>query len=312
MDLSLWTRVFEFVNSCILIERQKALYRLHGFYEVLDKLVAQDFEELKQAETDIRAVEEVLQIASPKANPEVEKGLGLASHSFPINLTIGSLNKASLEDFEDALTNSQFEIEQSTLVPSGKHTVVPFKPSRAVEDEVAQKDYRWWKIGNLNLFAPLSQSTWRIWADLKPTEIEECREQVLWGKFFISSGNNFSHNYPLSAIDYRKCDVPHVKLHVKQPCPTGNDRRPTHSKEMWNIHRPYLCCTCSSLAVRACNGSMVWWDHAVWYILNHLEKFFPHAEHPSLMAKFVAFVIWVSCPSRLATQCQLTFNQTRT
>ena len=49
----------------------------------------------------------------------------------------------------------------------------------------------------------------------------------------------------------------------------------------------------------------------MWYVLNHLEKFFPHTEHPSLMAKFVAFIIWVSGPGRLATHCQIAFNQTR-
>ena len=102
-----------------------------------------------------------------------------------------------------------------------------------------------------------------------------------------------------------------MKLHVKQPYPTGADRRQSHSKEMWNIFRPYMRCTCSSLVVRACNGAMVWYDHAVWYVLNHLDKFFPHSEYPSLMAKFVAFIIWVSGLGRLATHCQIAFNQTR-
>ena len=274
--------------------------------------MAQDFEESEQADENTRAAESVLQLANPKANPDAEKGLGLASHSFLMNLIVDNLNKAALEDFEDAITNSQCETEQSTLIPSGKRMVIPFKPARAVEDAVSQTDHNCGKLENLNLFAPIAPSTWRIWTDLKAAEIVECREQVLWGKNFISSGNSFSHAFPISAFDYRKCYVPHVKLHTKLPCPTGNDRRPSHSKEMWNIFRPYLQCTCSSLAVRDCNGSMVWWDHAVWYVVNHLEKFFPHNEHPSLMAKFVAFIIWVSGPGRLATLCQLAFNQTRT
>ena len=228
----------------------------------------------------MHAAEGVLQIANPKANPDAEKGLGLTSHSFLVNLNIDSLNKAALEDYEDSITNSQFEAEESTLIPSGKRTVIPFKPARAVEDEVAQKDHMCWKLGNFNLAAPIARSTWRIWADLKPAEIDESCEQALWGKNFISSGTAFAHAFPISAFDYRKCHVPQVKLHVKQPCPTGADRRQSHSKEMWNIFRPYMQCTCSSLAVRACNGAMVWYDHAVWYVLNHLDKFFPHSEHP--------------------------------
>ena len=39
LDLSLWTHVFEFANSKVLANRQKALDRLHGFYDVLPKLV---------------------------------------------------------------------------------------------------------------------------------------------------------------------------------------------------------------------------------------------------------------------------------
>ena len=255
-----------------------------------------------------KAAEAVLQIANPRSNLDAEKGLGLTRHSFLMDLNIDSLNKAALEDFEDAITNLQVETKQSTLIPSGKRTVVPFKPPRAMEDEVAQKDHNCRKLGNLNLAAPISKSTWRIWADLKHAEIEECREQALWGKIFITSGTVVSHAFPISSFDYDKCDMPFVKLHVKLPCPTGSDRRPTHSKEMWNIFRPYLQCTCSSLVVRDCNGSMVWWDHAVWYVINHLEKFFPHNEHPSLMAKFIAFMIWVSGPGRLSTLCQIAFN----
>ena len=180
LDLSLWTRVFEFANSPILIERQKALDRLREFNELLPKLVAQDFEESEQADKNMRAAEAVLQLANPKANPDAEKGLGLASHSFLMNLTIDNLNKVALEDFEDAITNSQCETEQSTLIPSGKRTVIPFKPARAVEDAVSQTDHNCGKLGNSNLAAPIASSTWCIWADLKAAEIVECREQALW------------------------------------------------------------------------------------------------------------------------------------
>ena len=312
LDLSLWTWVFEFANSRVLTDKQKALDCLQEFNELLPKLVAQDFEENEQADENTRATEVVLQLANPMANLDAEKGLGSSSHSFLMNLTIDSLNKVALEDFKDAITNSQCEIEQSTLIPLGKRIVIPFKPARAVEDAVSQIDHNCGKLENLNLSAPIVPSAWRIWADLKTAEIEECHEQALWDKNFISSGNSFSHAFPISAFDYRKCNVPHVKLHTKLPCPTGNDRRPSHSKEMWNIFRSYLRYTCSSLAIRDCNGSMVWWNHTVWYVINHLEKFFPHNEHPSLMVKFVAFIIWVSGPGRLATLCQLAFNQTCT
>ena len=111
LDLSLWTRVFEFANSRVLTDRQKALDRLREFHEILPKLVLRDFEELEQAEENTKTVEAVLQIANPCSNPDAEKGIGLISHSFLMDLNIDSLNKAALEDFEDAITNSQVETE---------------------------------------------------------------------------------------------------------------------------------------------------------------------------------------------------------
>ena len=35
-------------------------------------------------------------------------------------------------------------------------------------------------------------------------------------------------------------------------------------------------CACKFLDTRApCESSIIWFDHAVWYILNHLENLFP-------------------------------------
>ena len=81
------------------------------------------------------------------------------------------------------------------MIPSGKRTIIPFKPARVVEDAVLQTDHNCQKLGNLNLSAPIAPSTWRIWVDLKMAKIEECHEQALWGKNFISSGNSFSQHY---------------------------------------------------------------------------------------------------------------------
>ena len=147
--------------------------------------------------------------------------------------------------------------------------------------------------------------------DLKQSEVDECREHALSGTQFIKAATTFVHGFPLSMYDHTKCDVQFLKLHVKLCCPTGADRRDKHPQEMWNIHRRYLRCTCSSQAVRTCNGNVIWWDHAVWYIINHLDKFFPQSHYPTLMSKYIAFVIWVSGPGRLAVQCQLAFNHTR-
>lgn len=42
---------------------------------------------------------------------------------------------------------------------------------------------------------------------------------------------------------------------------------------------------------------------------NHLDKFY--LECPTLKAQYIAFVVWISGPSTLSLQCQLTFNHYR-
>jgi hypothetical protein len=124
--------------------------------------------------------------------------------------------------------------------------VVPFTPQRAVEDQASQKDHRVWAIGNINLPAPIPESTWRIWAALSPTEIEKCKEHVVAGTQLIKNATIFLSGFALYHFDHTKCEVESLKLHIKQICPTVVDRQERHPEEIWNILRPYLRCICSS------------------------------------------------------------------
>jgi hypothetical protein len=69
-------------------------------------------------------------------------------------------------------------------------------------------------------------------------------------------------------------------------------------------------CTCSHNAKSGCCGTMIWCDHAVWFILNNLPRFFD-ARYPSLAAKFGAFITWISAAGLLAVKSQITFNAYR-
>jgi hypothetical protein len=311
LDLAMWTRVFEYANSDKPEERDKAMARLKGFQAILRDLLAQDFEEMEKARRETLIAEGAIRKANFRANPKYTLGLNLTTHKFLKNLQVTDINKHAIEDFQDAITLTQEENEQATLVASGQHLAVPFTPMRVVEDLAEPKDNRIWAVGNINLQAPIQPSTWRIWCDLKQSEIDECREHALSGTQFVKAATTFVHSFPLYMYDHTKCDVQSLKLHVKLCYPTGADRRDKHPQEMWNIHRPYLRCACSSQAVRTCSSNVIWWDHAVWYIINHLDKFFPQSHYPTLMSKYIAFVIWVSGPGRLAVQCQLAFNHTR-
>jgi len=47
-------------------------------------------------------------------------------------------------------------------------------------------------------------------------------------------------------------------------------------------------------------------------MVNHLEKFFPDENFPSLKEKFIAFLIWMQGAGRMAIRCQIAFAFSRT
>lgn len=50
----------------------------------------------------------------------------------------------------------------------------------------------------------------------------------------------------------------------------------------------------------------MWFDHAVWYMLNNLDRFFD-ARYPSLAAKYGAFITWLSAACSVAIRAQVAF-----
>ena len=52
-------------------------------------------------------------------------------------------------------------------------------------------------------------------------------------------------------------------------------------------------CTCDGGATTGCKGTMLWFDHAMWFMINNLERFFDKA-YVNLTAKFAAFIMWIS------------------
>lgn len=51
----------------------------------------------------------------------------------------------------------------------------------------------------------------------------------------------------------------------------------------------------------------MWFDQAVWFMVNNLHIFFDE-EYPTLAAKFGAFIIWLSDAARIAVRHQITFH----
>jgi hypothetical protein len=80
-------------------------------------------------------------------------------------------------------------------------------------------------------------------------------------------------------------------VHTKQDLQTGYGRSEKHSSQLWNVQRPYLRCACHQNASSGCRGAIIWFDHAIWYMVNNLSKFFDDTEHPSIASKYVAFIV---------------------
>jgi hypothetical protein len=54
----------------------------------------------------------------------------------------------------------------------------------------------------------------------------------------------------------------------------------------------------------------MWFDHAVYFMINNLGIFFGE-EVPSLLAKFGAFLVWLSDAACVAVRYQVTFEHSR-
>lgn len=46
----------------------------------------------------------------------------------------------------------------------------------------------------------------------------------------------------------------------------------------------------------------MWFDQAIWFMINNLQLFFENESYPTLAAKFAAFIIWLSDAARVAVR----------
>lgn len=224
---------------------------------------------------------------------------------------VAQAHKAALEDFSTAIQNTQSELDMALLVYSGKGPFVPFTPPRSVEEQLASKGYRCWGLPNINLLAPISINMWKTWAHLTDAELKILRNNVVHGTGTMKEAQNIPHNFPLALFDHQKCNLPTVRILTKQNLQTGFGRDPKHSASLWNCERPYLRCPCKSDATVGCKGNVMWFDHAVYYMIKHLGIFFQDDLFPTLPSKFAAFLVWMTEAARVAVRHQVVFAFTR-
>ena len=313
LDLAAWTSLFVLSTS----DKQKTLDRLRSAHSRLPELLVEDEVDavwsaglaqkveavLKLANLDELTSEAAKTIAGPDTTP------GNAAHPLLAKLKISNTDMSALEEFSEEIQSSQVEKQQKNAMVTSKGPVVPIKPCRSVELLVTEYQHRMWAVGNTNLIAPISIPMWKAWTGMTKNEIESCKKQAMSNVGVLRAPIDLMHAFPLTMYDHSKCTTLEVKLHTKQDLPTGHNRKESHLSEMWNVQRPYMRCLCNPRDINGCKGSIIWFDHAVWTMINKLEVFFP--SYPTSIARFAAFMIWMRESAKIAVRAAIVFQTSR-
>lgn len=314
LDLSQWTLVL----ATELSKPGSGLEQLRRAHEQLADMLDYEVEEIEIANHNTSLVDIALKRANPHEMPKAHVTSLSAGESSPTSmhpllgrLMVAQAHKAALEDFSTAIQNTQTEQDMALLISSGKGPSVPFVPTRAIEEQVAFKGYRCWGLPNINLLAPITINMWKTWAHLTDGEMETLRNNAVYGTGVLKEAQLIPHNFPLSLFDHHKCPLPTVRVHTKQHLQTGYGRDTKYTSALWNCQRPYLRCSCKHDAAVGCRGEVMWFDHAIFYMINHLSIFFQDDLFPTLPAKFAAFLVWMTEAARIAVRHQVMFAHTR-
>jgi hypothetical protein len=152
---------------------------------------------------------------------------------------------------------------------------------------------------------------WKFWTFLSDDEVKECEERALsCHNMTKKDGILIPNAFPLAMFDHHKCTTTAIMLHAKQDMMTCNPRDKKYSTTFWNCQRPYIRCSCVQDAASGCKGNMLWFDHAIWFIINNLDRFFDD-NYPTLATKLGAFITWMSTAAREGVKMQITFAAVR-
>jgi hypothetical protein len=314
LDLSHWTSLM--YVSTLEGGIEKALTRLREAHAVLAHLLERDELELEEANRSTHLVECALRTANPHEDwsdrpaPTRAADSGTSLHPILGRLNIPHAHQAALEDFGECIQSTQMDQEMASHDSSGKGPAIPFLPPRTVEIRLNARSHRTWCLNNINLLAPIPTSVWKIWANLSDSEVKTCEDKALSSASQAVEAGTVANAFPLALYEHHKCTTSSVLLHAKQDVLTCPPRLAQYTSKLWNCRRPYLRCACSQNAKSGCRGTMIWFDHSVWFMLNNLDRFFD-SRYPSLATKFGAFITWISTAGLLTVKTQITFMSFR-
>ena len=317
LDLNMWTAI---LNSSTQ-DKDESFKRIKQVHSKLAALLDLDELEKEEACRNTRSIEALLRQNNPHEawtrdeQPNVPTmNLADCDTNAMINLTGFLLSRLSLEnshrsiveEYEADIGDNIIESQREMLEASGKGPTIPFVPPRAVEELLASRGHRTWCFKNINLLAPITTSMWKTWANLSDAEIKAAEDRMLSCANILKEPAVLANAFPLALFDNHKCTTTKILIHAKQDMLTCNPRHKKFSSSFWNVGRPYIRCSCSQEANDGCKGAMLWFDHAIWFMVNTMERFFDNS-YPTLTTKFAAFMTWLQHAARMVILHQITF-----
>lgn len=319
LDLSHWT----YVMIAATAEKEKGLSRLREAHEHLNVVLERDEMEFVDAGRNTVAVDKALRAANPHEDwgsrlPATDLsaiGTDKTSSLHPLlaRMHMAPEHKTAIQELSETIQTTQTEKDLAVLEATRKGHSIPLVPSRAVEDQLAEKHHRMWCLRNINLLAPISTPMYKLYANLTDSEVTACEKRALTCMgTFGTKPQELINAFPIALYDHHKCTSLRVNVHAKKDLLTCNPREEKYSSAVWNCGRPFIRCACDEKGSNGtCTGTMLWFDHSVWYMLNNLQIFFPPQTYPTLVSRFAAFLTWMKDAARVAVQTQITFNEIR-
>ncbi|CAM6104313.1 unnamed protein product [Calypogeia fissa] len=232
--------------------------------------------------------------SSVKENPLLDLQWLTPEERAELSQSLDTVNSSQSVTFEECFEGEPF---------------VPVLPPRYIEWEASAVNGCMWKIPNINNLAPLSIAMWQAWATVSTLELRLCREQALQATTKSDKAPVFISCWPMRVFGSPKyhCTVA-AGVKIRGQFVTNSTRPDDHKSKLWNWLRPFFRCNCYKGSKSGCDGQLIWFDHAVWYMLNHLDLFF-HAA--SIQGRLVLFIKFLSGDARKMVLDHISFMYLR-
>lgn len=184
---------------------------------------------------------------------------------------------------------------------------IPTNSPRTIELVVSSIDYIIWKVPNLNQLIPISTEMWIYWVSLIDADIEQCRLRAI-ASMVVSKQHILSFTQAMKTFKgkYTCSDQGHIQLKIDMV--TNKTHGYRHKNILWNWHRPFFHYDYNNSNEDGCCGEIIWFNHAFWFIVNHLENFF---KTYMLQSQFMSFIVFLSSTARSVVLDMVSFLFTR-